>query len=101
MKQASCTLQAKEIIRKAQGERGTQHMKETWENKPLHGRYPKWSQQADVGQANTHHWLCIVGLKAETEGPMMAAQEQSIYTRNYYQARIIKNAVNPKCRMCD
>ena len=35
------TLQAKEIKRKAQRERRTQHMKETRENKPLHGRHPK------------------------------------------------------------
>ena len=29
----------------------------------------------------------------------MVAQDQSVYTRNY-QARIIKNGVDAKCRMC-
>lgn len=30
----------------------------------------------------------------------MAAQDQSLFTRNY-QARIIKNGADPKCRMCE
>ena len=54
-------------------ERDSKQIKETWENKPLHGRYPQRSQQADVDQANTHQWLRSVGLKAETEGFIIAA----------------------------
>ena len=41
-----------------------------------------------------------MGLKAETERFIMAAQDQSLYTRNYYP-RIIENGVDPKCRMCN
>ena len=41
-----------------------------------------------------------VDLKAETEGFIMAAQDQSLYTRSY-QARIIKNEVDTKCKMYD
>ena len=41
-----------------------------------------------------------MGQKAETEGFSMAAQYQSLCTSNY-QARIIKNGVDTKCRMCD
>ena len=93
------TVQAKEIKKKAKAE-GVKMIKKTWENKPLHGKYPMRSQQADVDQLNTHQWLRSVGLKAETEGFIMAAQDQSLFTRNY-QARIIKNGADPKCRMCD
>ena len=39
-------------------------------------------------------------LKAETEGFIMAALDQRLYTRNY-QARIITNGVDSKCKMCD
>ena len=41
-----------------------------------------------------------MGLKAETEGFIMAKQDQSIHTRND-QARIMKNVVDPYCRLCD
>ena len=43
----TCTLLAKEIKRKAKRE-GLKQIKGTWENKPLHGRYPQRSQQVDV-----------------------------------------------------
>ena len=41
-----------------------------------------------------------MGLKTETEGFIMAAQEHSLYTGDC-QSRIIRNDVDPKCRMCD
>ena len=44
--------------------------------------------------------IVVWGLKAETEGFIMAAQDQNVYTRNY-QAIIIKNGVDPKSRMYD
>ena len=47
------------------------------------------SEKADVDQGNTHQWLRSAGLKAETEGFVMAAQDQSLFTRNY-QYKIIK-----------
>ena len=68
---------------------GLKEIKETWENKPLHGQYSQRIQQDDVDQENTHKWLHSVGLKAETEGFVKTAQD-----------RIIKNGVDPKCRMC-
>ena len=79
---------------------GLKQIKETWGKKPLHGWYPQRSQQADVDQSNNHQWLHSVGLKAETEGFVMTAQNQSLYTKNY-QARIIKNGFDFKCRMCN
>ena len=79
---------------------GLKQIKETQENKHLHGRYPQQIQRADFDQENTHQWLHSVGLKAETEGFIMVAQDQRLYTRNY-QVRIIKNWVDPKCRICD
>ena len=42
-------------------------MKQNWENKPLHGKYPLQTQK-----------------------------DQSLFTRNY-QAKIIKNGAHPKC----
>ena len=47
----------------------------------------------------TNKWLTSVGLKAETEGLIIAAQDQSLATRLYH-SNIIKHGTNPLCRMC-
>ena len=57
--------------------------------KLLHGQYPKLSKKADVDQEKTHQWLRGMGLKAETEGFIMAAQGQILFTRNC-QSKIVK-----------
>ena len=93
------SIQAKNLKKKAKQE-GLKKILETWKGKPLHGQYPKRSQQADVDQEKTHQWLRATGLKAETEGFIIAAQDQSLPTRNY-QSKIVKNGVSPKCRFCD
>ena len=41
-----------------------------------------------------------MGLKADTDGFIMAAQDQSLFTRNY-QSKIVKNGTYPKSRFCD
>ena len=41
-----------------------------------------------------------MGLKAETEGFIMAAQDQSLFSRKY-QSKIVKNGADPKCHFCD
>ena len=75
-------------------------LKERWQEKPLHGQYPLRISEADVDEQGTHQWLRSSGLKGETEGFIMAAQDQSLNTRNY-QANIIKNGINPMCRLCE
>ena len=49
----------------------------------------KIKQRVDVDQGIIHQLLCSTCLKAETEGLVMASQDQSLFTRNY-QAIIIK-----------
>ena len=48
----------------------------------------------------THQWLRSSGLKGETEGFILAAQDQSFFMRNY-QANAIHNGADSKCRFCD
>ena len=90
-----CTLQARNLKRRAKQE-GLKKMKKRWEGKPLHGQYPKRSKQADVDQEKAHQWLRGMGLKAETERSIIAAQDQSLFIRNY-QSKIVKNGTDPKC----
>ena len=71
-----------------------------WKDKALRGRYPKRIKEADVDHHKTNQWLKSSGLKAETEGFIIAAQDQSLATRSYH-ASIIKDGTSPLCRMCN
>ena len=93
------TKQAKHLKQRAK-KCATKQLSESWSQKPLHGKYPLRCQQADVDQTPTHQWLRSSGLKAETEGFILAAHDQSLFTRNY-QANILKNEASDKCRFCD
>ena len=69
--------------------RGRQHLRSKWESKALHHKYPQLVKQADVNQDKTHRWLKAAGLKAEIEGFIIAAQDQSLpaqwlYCHNLY-----------------
>ena len=56
-------------------------------------------KQGDVDQEKTHRWLNAAGLKAETQGFIIAAQDQSLPTR-WYQHNILKKPdVDPKYRL--
>eukprot|EP00795_Rhopilema_esculentum_P016353 gene16353-biopygen5591 len=48
----------------------------------------------------TNQWLRSSGLKGGTEGFILAAQDQSLFTRNY-QANVLHNEANEKCRFCE
>ena len=65
----------------------------------MHGKYPNRINEADVDKRMTNKWLKASGLKAETEGMIIAAQDQSLATRLYHH-RIIKDGTDPQCRIC-
>ena len=54
----------------------------------------------DVDQDKTHRWLKAAGLKAETEGFIIAAQHQSLPTRLCQHNILKKPDVDSKCRLC-
>ena len=47
----------------------------------------------------TNQWLTSSGLKAETEGLIIATQDQSLAAR-FFHSNIIKDGTSPLCRMC-
>ena len=64
---------------------GRQKFRPKWESKALHGKYLQRVKQADVDQDKTHRWLKAAGLREETEGFIIAAQDQSLATSWYQQ----------------
>ena len=96
---STATIVAKKVKMMAM-KKAHEQLADRWEEKPLHGKYVTRSKQADVDQKQTHQWLRSSGLKAESEGFILAAQDQSLLTRNY-QANVMKNGADPKCRFCN
>ena len=86
------TKAAKDIKKKAKNT-SLEDIKKGWGEKPLHGKYPLRTDHTDVDKGTAHQWLSSSSLKGETEGFILAAQDQSIYTQ-VYQTRILKNGAN-------
>ena len=81
-------------------EKGKKAIDTAWMSKPLHDQYPLRGQKADADLHDTQQWLRSAGLKVETEGFIVAAQDQSLFTRNL-QANILHNGADPRCRSCN
>ena len=80
-------------------ERIENQRKEEWENKPMQGQYQR--QTKEIAQDGSWQWLTRGELKKETEGMLMAAQDQALRTR-YIQNRIDgQTSISPVCRKCE
>ena len=75
-------------------------MNTAWKSKPLHGQYPLRIQNADVDLHDTHQWLRSPGIKADTKGFIVAAEDQSLFPGNF-QTNIFHNGANPRCNICN
>ena len=72
---------------------------EKWKTKALHHlQYPRILEKPHVDTATTKKWLSS-NRKGETEGLLVATQEQVINTRNY-QLPMCGQQVESKCSMC-
>ena len=65
--------------------------------KVLHGQY--FRQTKDIASKETWTWLQRGALKKETEGLILAAQDQALRT-NAIKCRIDKSQTNSVCRLC-
>lgn len=70
-----------------------------WREKVLHGRYPASLEQQNVDKERSLEWLRRGFLYPETEGFIVAIQDEVIRTRNY-ERNILKNGVEDVCRKC-
>ena len=64
-------------------ENGKKAIDTAWKSKSLHSKYALQSEKAGADLNHTHQSLRSSGLKAETEGFIITAQGQSLYTRNF------------------
>ena len=74
-------------------------MRKTWSEKLMHGMFPKYLKSEYIDLDQSFQWMKCVGLKSETEGLVVAAQDQALKTR-YYSKHIMKEGTMDKCRMC-
>ena len=70
-----------------------------WESKPLHGQFLKRATAPNIAKEQTNKWLKSASLKPETEGFIVAAQDQALPTNNY-KKNVSKTSNNELCRMC-
>lgn len=65
----------------------------------MHSQYLSETKKEHVDCQLTWKWLRNGGLKGETESLITACQDQAIAT-NYHKAKVLKQVVDPKCRLC-
>ena len=71
---------------------------ERYYSKPLHSAFLRETQEVR-DEANSWLWVQKGYLKKETEGLIMAAQDQAIRT-NWIRHNIDKEDISPSCRSC-
>ena len=69
-----------------------------WKDKAMHGQYLR-SLEDIADPTNTWNWLHQQDLKKETEGLIIAAQDQALRT-NMIKFKIDKTSPSPLCRLC-
>ena len=79
-------------------ERISKSQMEEWQRKPVYGQFLR--QTKDLSRNDTYQWLQRGELKKETEGMIMAAQDQALRTR-YIQRAIDGTNISPKCGKCN
>jgi len=74
---------------------------DNWKEKQLHGRYPYQIEEELMNRKSSIKWLCLGEHFAETEGFIIAIQDQVVSTKNYRKF-VLKdfNILDDKCRLC-
>ena len=84
------TVYARNVKQKAK-HRAQVQLKQKWKDKSMHGQYPRRGNEKDVESEMTNQWLKSGGLKSETEGFIIAAQDQLQATKDQ-----LKSPQHPK-----
>ena len=88
------------IDRKEDKKNREERRRTEWKEKEMHGQYVRDLEDVIPNSAKlSWRWLVSQDLKRETEGLIIAAQDQALRT-NYIKQRIDKQDVSAMCRMC-
>ena len=71
-----------------------------WAQKTVHGRHYHELQQPHIDREASNAWLTQGNLFPETEGFMIAIQDQVVCTRNYRKYILKDSTVEDVCRQC-
>jgi hypothetical protein len=71
-----------------------------WSQKTIHGRFPNDIRQPNVDKQASLKWLHDGMLFPETEGFLIAIQDQVIATKNYKKYIMKDGTTDDKCRKC-
>ena len=80
--------------------RSTTQLEEEWTSKVLHGRFPTNLKQEIVRKRYSNTYLKAGYLFPETEGAVLAIQDQVVSTLSYRKHIIGENIVDERCRKC-
>jgi len=96
--EAEKLLKGEVIDKKLDKQQDEEKRRTTWTEKRMHGQFARQLEGvADVEE--TWSWLHKQDLKKETEGLILAAQDQALRT-NYIKFHIDHSATSPMCRLC-
>jgi hypothetical protein len=73
----------------------TQNLKEKWEEKRMHGQFPRSLDEKLVDKEQSYRWLKFGDIKGETESTIVAAQDQAIST-NCFKRKILKKEIESR-----
>ena len=90
-------LKQKLIVEEDYERRIKEEKVKSWKEKALHGEFVQ--QTSDVAGEESWRWLRNGFLKTETEGLILAAQEQALRT-NSIKHSVDKTSQTPLCRLC-
>ena len=91
-------LLGEEIDKDADSSRREEQRRQKWTGKVLHGQFPR--QIEPIADPSIWSWMVEQDLKKETEGLLIAAQDQALRT-NYIKHKIDKvPGSSPLCRVC-
>lgn len=72
-----------------------------WKAKELHGRYIHMIESEHIDTEASMGWMCGSNVFVETEGFMVAIQDQVIPTLTYKKYIMKENITNTACRICE
>ncbi|XP_044760812.1 uncharacterized protein LOC123318260 [Coccinella septempunctata] len=78
-----------------------ERLKQSWQSKSLHGRFYASLQQEEVDRTKSHTYLMQGYLYPQTEGTLMAIQDQVVPTRVYAKHIMKLQVETTKCRLCN